>query len=221
MIFLGKYVPWQHRGLGLDFTQRFTRVEAELSAQIQPEFATCTVSHGDLRGDNLFFDEKMPHGWMAIDYQMNFKGPVVSDLAYILMTGTVHPDVYQNHTDELIELFYTEFMKQTVKYKTYTLEQCRFEFSRMISVPLIYFYAMGASGLIMAAGGPGNLGSRVMTYDQLPAGQKRRRFYYKTNFMNWSYLLQKFAIQQDMAKCTPRDIDFKAAWDYTKRRGPP
>jgi len=158
---------------------------------------------------------------MAIDYQMNFKGPVVSDLAYIMMSGTVHPDVYQNHTDELIELFYAEFMKRTTKYKSYTLAQCRFEFSRMIWIPFIYFYAMGASGLMLAAAGPGTLGSRTITYDQVPAGQKRRLFYFKTNFMNWGYLLQKFGARKDLEKCTPIDIDFKAAFDHTRPRGPP
>jgi len=158
---------------------------------------------------------------MAIDYQMNFKGPVVSDLAYVMMTGTVHPDVYQNHTDELIELFYSEFMKKTTRYKNYTLEQCRFEFSRMILVPVIYFFAMGASGLVHATTGPGPLGSRTITYDQIPIGQKRRRFYFKTNFMNWSYLLHKFGARKDLDKCQPRNIDFKTAFDYTKIRGPP
>lgn len=219
--FLGKYSTWQEQGLGLDFAQQFTRCEKELSAQITPEFATCSISHGDLRGDNLFFNEKLPHGWMAIDYQMNFKGPVVSDLAYILMTGTVQPEVYQNHTDELIEFFYTEFMKKTSKYKEYTLKQCRFEFSRMMLVPFIYFYAMGASGLIHASTGPGNLGTRTMTYDQIPLAQKRRRFYYKTNFMNWSFLLNKFEARKDLEKCVPQEIDFRAAFDFTKPRGAP
>lgn len=218
--FLGKYVPWQDVGLGLDFAQEFTRRETEFTAQIKPEFATCTISHGDLRGDNLFFSESLPHGWTCIDYQMNFKGPVVSDLAYILMTATVHPDVYRNHTDELIELFYTEFMKRTVKYKSYTLEQCRSEFAHMMWIPVIYFFAMGASGLVHATTGPGVLGTRTLPYDQIPVGQKRRRFYYKSNFMNWGFLLQKFNARKELEKHAAREVDFKAAFDHTKPRGP-
>jgi hypothetical protein len=217
--FLGPFVAWQDRGLGLDFAQMFTRCEAELMQQVNPEVATCTLVHGDLRGDNLFFDTRLPHGWLAIDFQMNFLGPVVSDLAYVLMSGTVHPDVYKNHTDALIEEFYTEFMKRTSKYKDYTLEQCRKEFAVMIYVSVVYFFA--TSGLRVAAGGPGPLGSRAMAYEQLPPIQKRRRFRIKAGFMNWAFLLHKFGARQTMDKCQPRDVDFKQAFDYTKPRGPP
>lgn len=47
------------------------------------------------RGDNFFFTKENPDGWMAIDFQLTFKGPIPSDLAYLMSSGSVLPSVYR------------------------------------------------------------------------------------------------------------------------------
>ena len=43
-------------------------------------------------------------------------------------------EVYKEHTDALIEEFYTQFMAKTQKYKDYTLAKCKEEFGIMTCV---------------------------------------------------------------------------------------
>ncbi len=74
-----------------------TRLDAFFASAHPANGATCTLSHGDLRGDNIFFcspSERHPDGWLCIDFQLMFRGPVPSDLAYLMGTGSVLPDVY-------------------------------------------------------------------------------------------------------------------------------
>lgn len=72
----------------------------------------------DPKGDNIFFSEKSPSGWQVIDFQLSIKGPVPTDLAYIMSTGTVKPDVYEKHEEQVLRSFYDEFQKHTVHYKS-------------------------------------------------------------------------------------------------------
>ena len=101
------------------------------------------VSPGDLRGDNFFFDNE-GDGWAAIDFQLAFKGPVPTDLAYLMSSGTVLPEVYEGGLDEVLHCFYDEFQKHTKAYTsaTYSFEQFEKEFYRMTHVVTAYVTAL-------------------------------------------------------------------------------
>ena len=111
------------------------------------EGGSVTLSHGDLRGDNIFFTDTNSHGWAAIDFQLQFKGPVPSDLAYLLSSGTVAPEVYNDGLEEILHLFYDEFQKHTKAYKpdSYPFEKFESEFYKMSHVLYTYVLAMGAA----------------------------------------------------------------------------
>ena len=111
-----KWKPWKD-DLGADYCKLFYSRFSAFVAQCDPaNGATCTVSHGDLRGDNLFWDEKAG-SWSAIDFQLSFQGPIPSDLAYLMASNTVMPSVYENDTDEILQAFYSQFMAATQVYK--------------------------------------------------------------------------------------------------------
>jgi hypothetical protein len=74
-----------------------TRLDAFFRNSRPEHGATCTLSHGDFRGDNLFRCDDHPDypgGWLCIDFQLMFRGPVPSDLAYLMSSGSVLPEVY-------------------------------------------------------------------------------------------------------------------------------
>ena len=117
------------RELGPGTAELFTRRLGAFYAGAHPENgATCTLSHGDLRGDNIFFcqpSRQYPHGWLCIDFQM-FRGPVPSDLAYLMGTGTVRPDVYGGENLQLVlRTFYEQFRSKTSIYQDYSYDQFR------------------------------------------------------------------------------------------------
>ena len=61
--------------------------------QLKQKGATQTLCHGDLRGDNIFWDETKDE-WMCIDYQLMSSAPVPADLAYLMSSASVelpHP----------------------------------------------------------------------------------------------------------------------------------
>jgi len=123
--------------LGPDFCQAFTRRYTAFFAGVHPDAgATCTLSHGDLRGDNLFLGPPgpaNPDGWLVIDFQLMHRGPVPSDLAYLLTSGSVRPDVYSGDNLRLIlREFYDGFMASTRRYPAYRFEQ--FEREYIVSV---------------------------------------------------------------------------------------
>lgn len=230
------FVNWQNRGLGKDFSQKFTRCLNEYMGSITPENGgTVTVFHGDLRGDNLFFEDgnsrgALEHGWMAIDFQLLAKGPVISDLAYLMCSGSVRPDVYEAHTDAIVEEFYKQFMAGTKKYPDYTLAQAKKEFAVMTSVLYIYYVGMGAAiWMDGCADGPEKaglgaaveVGSGAITYADLTPEDKRKRMWWKSTMNNFSFMFQKYEVVRALNKCKPKKVDFKAAFDYTAPRGPP
>lgn len=111
--------------------------------------ATCTLSHGDLRGDNIFFcksNTDYPEGWFCIDFQLMFRGPIPSDLAYLMSSGSVLPEVYTgNNHKKVLQTFYNQFMAKTKIYKSYTYEQFEAEYMMMTAVRYVYSVGMGAS----------------------------------------------------------------------------
>jgi len=218
---------WTDRGLGADFSQLFTRaLKPYMAGAGKAAGATVTISHGDLRGDNLFFSDKLEHGWLAIDHQLTFFGPVPSDLAYLMCSSSVQPGVYKNHTDEIIKEFYTQFMKKTTKYKNYTLEQCTKEFALMTSVLYIYYVGMGAAIWMAGAtdqpmGSAELVGSGAVKYSDLSPAECRKRMWWRASMNNFSFMFEKFGVRKQLEACKKADIDFKAAFDYTAPRGPP
>jgi hypothetical protein len=128
---------WQAK-FGTGVAELFTQKLDAHFAQIDPSTgATCTLSHGDLRGDNLFFCPKSdanPEGWLTIDFQLMFKGPVPSDLAYLMSSGSVLPEVYSAaNRDRILKAFYDQFMGKTRRYPNYTFQQFEAEFAAMCS----------------------------------------------------------------------------------------
>ncbi len=116
--------------IGPGFAELFTRKIDAFFARARPENgATCTLSHGDLRGDNIFFCEKSadyPDGWLCIDFQLLFRGPVPSDLAYLMSSGSVLPEVYSGEgLSTVLRAFYDQFMARTSLYKSLHLRQVR------------------------------------------------------------------------------------------------
>ena len=101
--------------LGPQFSVEYTKRLDAFFAKAHPRNgATCTLSHGDLRGDNIFFapkGPKCPHGWLVIDFQCLFRGPIPSDLAYLMNSGSVLPDVYTgDNLETILKEFYDAFM---------------------------------------------------------------------------------------------------------------
>ena len=76
--------PW-NKELGPNFSTLFTNKLEAFYEPIRPENGgTCTLVHGDLRGDNLFFcpeSPAYPNGWLTIDFQLMTRGPIPSDLS--------------------------------------------------------------------------------------------------------------------------------------------
>jgi hypothetical protein len=93
--------PWGSYVGGSDFAEVFTtRIDAFFERAHPERGATCTLAHGDLRGDNIFFcdDDRYPDGWLCVDFQIMFRGPVPSNLAYLMSTASVLPEVYSATT---------------------------------------------------------------------------------------------------------------------------
>lgn len=91
--------------MGPDFCQRFRDKLEQFWSRSSPKNAkTCTIAHGDLRGDNLFTTPG-GHGWTTIDFQLMFWGPVPSDLAYMFASATCDWDTLVNHEDEILKVY--------------------------------------------------------------------------------------------------------------------
>ena len=187
--------PWStHLGV-TDFCQMMTRRLDAFFEPAKPENgSTCTLAHGDLRGDNLFFCEghsHYPQGWLCIDYQLMFRGPVPSDLAYLMHSGSVLPEVYRGENHRLIQrAFYDQFMARTQRYKTYTFEKFLDEYLMMSTVQLLYYVGFGAA--ITQAGAFNNdlgmrieLGGKGATEADLPPEERRQRMWWAKTFANF------------------------------------
>ncbi len=141
--------PWD-ACLGPNFVMEFTKRYDAVFALVDPaNGATCTLSHGDFRGDNLFLappGPSCPHGWMVIDFQLMFRGPVPSDLAFLMNSGSVLPEVYSGEgRRRILRMFYDAFMARTRRYPTYTFDQFEREYLVMSTILFVYFIGMGAA----------------------------------------------------------------------------
>jgi ecdysteroid kinase len=141
---------WPERLGGPGIAEMFTRrIDAFFRKARPEEGATCTLSHGDLRGDNIFFCDghgDYPDGWLCIDFQLLFRGPVPSDLAYLMSTGSVLPEVYKGEgLQAVLRAFHSQFLAKTSIYKDYSYEQFMQEYAMMTTVPVVYYVGMGAA----------------------------------------------------------------------------
>jgi hypothetical protein len=225
---------WQKWSEDLDpnFNKLYCETYDAFWARADPENgATQTISHGDLRGDNLFWDEKKDQ-WLTIDFQLNFKGPIASDLAYLMTSGSVMPDVYENHTEEIVKEFYDLFMTKTEKYKDLKFEKFKEEYEMMTYTLYTYYVAMGAA-IWMAAtmdhdggGGaflapPHGVGSGAIEYADLPPDQRRKRYWWNASFNNFRHSFKRSGQVELLNKLAKVECDFKAAFDYEKTPGCP
>lgn len=190
------------------------RLESVFS-KIDPKYGgTCTLVHGDCRGDNLFFCEKSedyPDGWLLIDFQLMFRGPVPSDLAFLLCTGSVKEEVYHSKEtlDELLDLFYTEFKAKTKIYTSYTYEQFVLEFKTMLLVYTCYNIAM-AGPLYQAALQNQQLILEFyeipISEDELPEADQRKRKLIKKYIHNFPIILSHYGVF-DYIRSLPKDSE--------------
>ncbi len=192
--------PWQEVP-GPDFYSLFTRKLDAFYAPMHPDKgATCTLSHGDLRGDNLFFcdpSDDYPDGWLTIDYQLMFRGPVPSDLAYLMNSGSVLPEVYTGpNRDIVLRTFYDQFMAKTRRYPDYSWDQFQFEYSVMAATSFTYCFAFGTA--IMRAGleneqaGRVELGDKGETEVDLSEAERRQRMWWRKAFKNFQSAFHDF-----------------------------
>ena len=229
-----KLAPWKSwkEDLGGDFSQLFFKAyEKYWANSAASEGATCTVSHGDLRGDNLFFDKQDPTKWYAIDFQLCFQGPIASDLAYLMTSGSVLPEVYTENTEEVLKMFYDLFMTKTTKYKDLTYEKFRSEYITMTMVLYTYYVAMGAAiwqaGTMDHDGGlgacikEGGVGSGAISYAHLPEAEKRKRYWWNSSINNFRVQIKQFGMMDMLAKMDQKDVDFQAAFNTKNPRGCP
>jgi hypothetical protein len=209
------------RALGPAVAEQFTgRIEAFYAGAHPTNGATCTVSHGDLRGDNIFFcepDGRYPGGWLCIDFQMMFRGPVPSDLAYLMGTGTVGPDVYAGENlQRVLRTFYEQFMAKTSMYREYTYEQFAREYALMSTAHFVYAVGMGAA--IWQAGAYANeraarveLGSVPVAEADLSAEEQRQRMWWRKLLANYLQNFTTFELY-DFVRGLPENVDGLGPW---------
>ena len=213
-------ISWQTL-FGTGVAELFTnKLDAHFSKIDPAQGASCTLSHGDLRGDNLFFcpkTEENPHGWLTIDFQLLFKGPIPSDLAYLMSSGSVLPEVYEAENRNLVlRTFFELFKTKTQCYQDYEFEQFEAEFAAMCTVMYIYYIGMG--GAIWRAAAfeneqPGRieLGSEPFTTDDLAPEELRKRMWWRKTIRNNRVLfndLQLIPLWQSM----PDNASGTGAW---------
>jgi hypothetical protein len=197
-----------------------TRLDAFFRKSRPEHGATCTLSHGDFRGDNLFFCEghsDYPGGWLCIDFQLMFRGPVPTDLAYLMSSGSVLPEVYSGRNRQLVlSEFYNRFMAKTRLYKAYSYEQFTAEYEMMSTVLYLYFVANGAA--IFQQGAFHNamcmrveFGGRGATEGDLSAEELRQRMWWRKAWANFRENFKAFD-QYQLLRSLPENLEGLGAW---------
>jgi Ecdysteroid kinase-like family len=182
--------------------------------------ATCTLAHGDFRGDNLFFCDDHPDypgGWLCIDFQLMFRGPVPSDLAYLMGSGSVLPEVYTGLNRQLVlSEFYRRFVATTRLYKAYTYEQFAAEYEMMSTVLYLYFVANAAP--IFQQGAFHNamcmrveFGGQGATEADLSPEERRQRMWWRKAWANFRENLKTFD-QYRLLQSLPENLVGLGAW---------
>jgi hypothetical protein len=119
-----------------------------------------------------------------------FQGPVPSDLAYLMNSGSVLPEVYSGENKErIMRTFYDAFMARTKAYPDYTWKQFQTEYSIMASVLFIFYTSFGAA--ILQAGLDNEqparieLGDRGETEADLAPDEVRKRMWWRKAWANF------------------------------------
>jgi len=213
--------PWDRYLGASDLAEMLTlRLDAYFRDAHPSRGGTCTLCHGDLRGDNIFFcqpTDDYPYGWLCIDFQLMFRGPVPSDLAYLLTSGSVLPDVYSGSgLWRLLRLFYEAFMAKTRRYPNYSYETFVTEFKMMSMVMLLYYVGMGAatwreSAFENTLGARVELGGRGATEDDLTPEELRQRMWWRKTIANLGVILKEFGLYEHL-ETLPADPSGLGEW---------
>eukprot|EP00039_Didymoeca_costata_P011470 m.161016 g.161016 ORF g.161016 m.161016 type:complete len:1133 (-) comp15183_c0_seq1:8034-11432(-) len=134
--------PELQKRVGENFGRVFTQVFRQFFDEADPKknFAsTCTLAHGDLRGGNLILNDV---SWGLRNFEFSFYGPVPSDLAY-LMTVAGTSGTFDSYEDEILQYFYDEYTKQTMRNIQYPYEVFLQEYKMMSMVTLTYLISLG------------------------------------------------------------------------------
>lgn len=206
---------------GPDISELLTRkLDAFFADARVDRGATCTLSHGDLRGDNLFFTDgnpTYPDGWLAIDFQLMFRGPVPSDLAYLMGSASVLPEVYMgDNLWTLLRAFHERFLAKTSLYRDYPFDKFVREYAMMTTVLYMYFIRNGS--VIAHAGAYGNelgmrveLGGKGATEADLSPEERRQRMWWRKTFKNFRENFKTFN-QYDLLGSMPDGTDPLGPW---------
>ena len=200
--------PTIHSQVGPHVATEFTkRLNAFFAPALPQNGATCTLSHGDLRGDNIFFAPKgprCPDGWLLIDFQLLFMGPVPSDLAYLMNSGSVLPGVYiGENLKTILREFYDAFMAKTRVYPDYTYQQFEREYIMMSTILYVYCVGMGAS-IVQAGAFNNEMGARVelggqgATEADLAPEELRQRMWWRKFQTNFRETFKAFDFYQHL-----------------------
>ena len=213
--------PWDVELGGPGMCEMFTKkIDAFFESAHPARGATCTLSHGDLRGDNIFFCEagpEYPDGWLCIDFQLMFRGPVPSDLAYLMGTGSVLPEVYTgDNMQKIVRSFYDQFMEKTHLYKDYPYEQFMREYAMMTTVHFMYAIGMGAaifkaSAFENAQGARVELGGKGATEADLSPEELRQRMWWRKMVANYRENFKTFD-HYELLKRLPENLEGLGAW---------
>ena len=213
--------PWSERLGARDFAVRLTtRLDAFFDPLRPENGATCTIVHGDMRGDNFFFCENRPdhpQDWLCIDFQQMVRGPVPSDIAYLMNSGSVRPEVYAGpNQHRVLRAFYDQFIARTRRYPNYSYDQFVDEYRRMATVQYIYFVGFG--GAIFQAGAFNNdlgvrieLGGQGATEADLPPEQRRQRMWWGKVVPNLAETFKAFGIVE-LLDTLPENHDGLGPW---------
>jgi hypothetical protein len=206
---------------GPDICAMFTRKIDAFFKSAQPAHgATCTLSHGDLRGDNIFFCDghpQYPDGWLCIDFQLLFRGPIPSDLAYLMNSGSVRPEVYTGDTMRMVlRTFYEQFMAKTQIYKDYTYAQFEHEYAMMTTVLFVYYVGMGAAIWQAAAfknerAARVELGGQGVTEAALAPEERRQRMWWGKALANFRENFKAFK-HYEYLQSLPDNVEGLGAW---------
>ncbi len=206
---------------GPGICEMFTNKLDAFYTHAKPEHgATCTLSHGDLRGDNIFFcdgNPRYPGGWLCIDFQLLFRGPIPSDLAYLMGSGSVLPEVYTgDNMTKILRAFYEQFMAKTQVYTDYTYEQFTHEYAMMTTVLFVYFVGMGAafwqgSALRNELPARVELGGKGVTEADLAPDELRKRMWWSKALANFRENFKAFN-QYAYLERLPESVAGLGAW---------
>lgn len=212
---------WHKSIGGADLCEMLTsRLDAFFRPADPAHGATCTLAHGDFRGDNIFLCEgnpNYPDGWLCIDFQLMFRGPIPTDLAYLMNSASVLPEVYKGESlKKVLRSFYDQFMAKTRIYKGYTYEQFEREYATMTAVLLVYYISMGAA--FWQAGAFNNqmgacieLGGKGATEADLSPEDLRRRMWWLKVAANFRETFIAFN-QYEYIKSLPENVAGLGKW---------